>query len=274
VGSTVSVLENIMVGGSFHFGTQDTYIHYDTSSTELRIVAGGHKSVSLSSDGGTLHGTWSSESIISASDRRLKRQIEPLAGHLSSQLLRDRAARGDEEAAPGLGRALRGSSTLLRPSAEGHGQAESKQDGADRRAHAAGSAHADSARSAREGTIDWVLRELRPVSFSFKGKDPEAKFSRYGFVAQEIERIFPSMVRSRPQRSEKYVVYQDMISVLTLAAQVQQERISSHDRRANSRRERLNAQAGKLRKLHRTVMTLSERISKWERAAPFATKAH
>ncbi|CAK9010054.1 unnamed protein product, partial [Durusdinium trenchii] len=43
--------------------------------------------------------------------------------------------------------------------------------------------------------VSWVLRQLRPVSFKFKN-GPEAKYSRYGFIAQELQEVLPSVVRS------------------------------------------------------------------------------
>lgn len=42
--------------------------------------------LAVSSSGGSLHGTWHSESIISASDHRLKREVEPLHRSLKGEL--------------------------------------------------------------------------------------------------------------------------------------------------------------------------------------------
>eukprot|EP00427_Karlodinium_veneficum_P018485 CAMPEP_0169144276 /NCGR_PEP_ID=MMETSP1015-20121227/46151_1 /TAXON_ID=342587 /ORGANISM="Karlodinium micrum, Strain CCMP2283" /LENGTH=242 /DNA_ID=CAMNT_0009211507 /DNA_START=62 /DNA_END=788 /DNA_ORIENTATION=- len=99
-------------------------------------------------------------------------------------------------------------------------------------------------------SVDWLLRELRPVSFKFKD-GPEAKHSRYGFVAQEIEKVLPEMVHTRNE--EKYVVYQDMIAVLTLASQVQQERLDFQEERAKMRATLLGMQARRMRKLQKGV---------------------
>merc|ERR1719181_721194 len=72
--------------------------------------------------------------------------------------------------------------------------------------------------------ISWILRELRPVSFSFR-RGPESKFARYGFVAQEVERVLPSVVREKD--TYKHVLYQDLIALLTLSAKAQNERLDS-----------------------------------------------
>lgn len=67
-------------------------LSWDSVSSEIRFKAGTFKAMSLSATGGSLHGTWSSESIISASDRRLKREVLPLV----------RSLRGDK--APPIGK--------------------------------------------------------------------------------------------------------------------------------------------------------------------------
>jgi len=72
--------------------------------------------------------------------------------------------------------------------------------------------------------VGWVLRELRPVSFNFKD-GPEAKYSRYGFIAQELQQVLPGVVRGTGEEHLK-VVYQDLIALLTLAAQVLQDRVN------------------------------------------------
>merc|ERR1712070_447463 len=96
----------------------------------------------------------------------------------------------------------------------------------------------------RAGVVDWVLRELRPVSFAFK-KGAEAKAdtkeSRWGFVAQELERVLPGLVRSEGE-GPKAIIYQDLVAVLTLSAQTLQER-------ASKQRSRIERITGWLRSL-------------------------
>merc|ERR1719420_2712540 len=72
--------------------------------------------------------------------------------------------------------------------------------------------------------VSWILRELRPVSFKFR-RGPESKYSRYGFVAQEIARVLPQIVREID--GYHHVRYQDIVAVLTLTAQQQQEQLDA-----------------------------------------------
>merc|ERR1719213_729977 len=73
----------------------------------------------------------------------------------------------------------------------------------------------------RDPSIGWLLRELRPVSFHLK-RGPEAKYLKFGFVAQELEGIFPNLVRTVGKEETKAVASQDLIAVLTLALQTLQ----------------------------------------------------
>eukprot|EP00445_Apocalathium_hangoei_P063519 CAMPEP_0204113546 /NCGR_PEP_ID=MMETSP0361-20130328/3722_1 /ASSEMBLY_ACC=CAM_ASM_000343 /TAXON_ID=268821 /ORGANISM="Scrippsiella Hangoei, Strain SHTV-5" /LENGTH=371 /DNA_ID=CAMNT_0051063927 /DNA_START=64 /DNA_END=1179 /DNA_ORIENTATION=+ len=262
LGSSLSVSDDLFFGSRLHFGTSDTYIHYDSGSTELRFYAGGNKRMSVSSTGGDLHGTWSSESIISASDRRLKRSIEPL--HLRLAAHASMAAATPAGTPAGAAAELASSwprRMALRASAAlGGGRSAA---GAASQPEVASPTELRP-QSARARAMDWLLRELRPVSFTFKGEGPEAKFSRYGFVAQELEKVLPDMVRTVQPRGEKHVAYQDMIAVLTLASQVQQERLIAHEKRAQVRSRKLQSQAGRLRKVQRTISKLSTRMERWE----------
>ncbi|CAJ1400431.1 unnamed protein product [Effrenium voratum] len=98
------------------------------------------------------------------------------------------------------------------------------------------------------GGVSWVLRQLRPVSFKFN-KGPEAKYSRYGFVAQELREVLPSLVRDiKGDGSEGHlaVVYQDLIALLTAAAQMLQEKVSKQEAKITRLEEQLVAVHEKL----------------------------
>jgi hypothetical protein len=58
----------------------------------------------------------------------------------------------------------------------------------------------------------------RPVSFNLK-HGPEAKYLKFGFIAQELETVFPNLVRTVENTDTKAVASQDLIAVLTLALQ-------------------------------------------------------
>ncbi|CAL1132415.1 unnamed protein product [Cladocopium goreaui] len=102
--------------------------------------------------------------------------------------------------------------------------------------------------SDRAKAVGWLLRELRPVSYHFK-EGPEAKLARHGFIAQELEKVMPELVRDHKDR--KHVVYQDLVALLTLASQVQQGRLEEYE-------------DSLLAKLTRAVTGLGASIARWE----------
>jgi len=98
----------------------------------------------------------------------------------------------------------------------------------------------------QDGQDTWFLRQLRPVAYQFKD-GPDAKSMRYGFVAQELEQIFPNLVRD--QNDYKYVVYQDVIALLTVTAQSFEDRLLKQeeiDKRQQQQIERLMDHASKV----------------------------
>lgn len=66
--------------------------------------------------------------------------------------------------------------------------------------------------------LHWVLRQLRPVSYNFK-TGADAKHIRFGFLADEMEKVLPQVVRQLPETAPsgimKGIVYTDLIAVLT-----------------------------------------------------------
>jgi hypothetical protein len=81
--------------------------------------------------------------------------------------------------------------------------------------------HAAAGERPEDHPVSWLLRELRPVSFHLK-RGPEAKYLKFGFVAQELEGVFPNLVRTVGKEETKAVASQDLIAVLTLALQTLQ----------------------------------------------------
>lgn len=67
-----------------------------------------------------------------------------------------------------------------------------------------------------------MLRELRPVSYQFINGS-ESKYTRFGFVADELKEILPDVVREDVSRDASTgaqyqgVIYQDLIAVRILA---------------------------------------------------------
>jgi hypothetical protein len=65
-----------------------------------------------------------------------------------------------------------------------------------------------------------LMRQLRPVSFRYK-ENSESKYSRYGFIAQELEAFMPSLIYTSDsdEGNYKYVRYHDLLAVLTVGLQ-------------------------------------------------------
>lgn len=208
VGTTVSV------GGVIQFAEPNTYVYFDTlypdsEPAKLNFIIDGNRAMSITSDpttGGTLHGTWTIDNSLTTSDRRLKKSIVPLYRALM-------------EASP----ALRGSSGAAATAV----------------APGTGSRAAEAAGLERASGVGWVLRQLRPVSFKFK-HGPEAKYSRFGFVAQELQQVLPSIVHGTGDEHLS-VAYQDMIAVLTLASQMLQAKVESLEAHQSALIERLRS---------------------------------
>jgi hypothetical protein len=77
----------------------------------------------------------------------------------------------------------------------------------------------------------WALRELRPVAYKFRA-GAEAKYTRFGFIADEIAKVLPELIRPLTQEPDgpMGIVLPDLIALLVEQAQKQQrtvERLSS-----------------------------------------------
>eukprot|EP00428_Durinskia_dybowskii_P019473 CAMPEP_0170211540 /NCGR_PEP_ID=MMETSP0116_2-20130129/5386_1 /TAXON_ID=400756 /ORGANISM="Durinskia baltica, Strain CSIRO CS-38" /LENGTH=260 /DNA_ID=CAMNT_0010462075 /DNA_START=1583 /DNA_END=2365 /DNA_ORIENTATION=- len=165
----------------------------DGASSRYEFSVASSRGLTIGTGGGTLHGTWTADNAVTSSDRRLKKSIVPLYRAISGLSNR----RSMQEA------------------------------GADSDSMQAGIPSMRSVKDEKATAISWVLRELRPVSFSFKD-GPEAKYSRYGFIAQELQQVLPNVVRGQGEEHLR-VAYQDLIALLTLAAQVLQDRVNQLD---------------------------------------------
>merc|ERR1711904_729963 len=100
--------------------------------------------------------------------------------------------------------------------------------------------------------VSWILRELRPVSFKFR-RGPESKYSRYGFVAQELARVLPQIVREID--GYHHVRYQDIVAVLTLTAQQQQDQLDALEKTVERERMERLALESRLKSLETLVLS-------------------
>jgi hypothetical protein len=100
-----------------------------------------------------------------------------------------------------------------------------------------------------------MLNELRPVSYFMKtNNNIEAKNLRFGFLAQEIEKVLPSLVKTdEDKNNQKSLFYSDIIAIMTMALQHElhlvQEltvRVDDHEERLISIEERLSLENSSL----------------------------
>ncbi|CAE8641660.1 unnamed protein product [Polarella glacialis] len=99
------------------------------------------------------------------------------------------------------------------------------------------------AQAAQTGNIDgaaWVLRNLRPVTYNFR-RGSEVKAQRFGFIAQELEKTLPEVVRTSSEDQMKGVNYQDLIAVLTSSMQSLNARFEKTHEKTESSGDRLAA---------------------------------
>lgn len=73
----------------------------------------------------------------------------------------------------------------------------------------------------RDGQSTKILRELRPVSYTYTGTSKESKNTRFGFIADEMQRSLPQITRALPHADEgrQGLVYQDLLAFLTAMLQ-------------------------------------------------------
>jgi len=204
-GSTLSVRHYVSVGSKFTVPSSgriefgSTTTYIQESSSNILFYASGAKAATMDSTGGTLHGTWNMETVGITSDRRLKRDIVPLKRTLTSVMEKNTGKDSELQSGVALG--------------------------------------------AKQATGDgalWLLRQLRPVSYSFR-KGLESKYMRFGFIADELEMVVPDVVRTKKQEydDQKSVIYQDLIALLTAAAQSQQAVIEDLSRKVDTMRHQL-----------------------------------
>jgi len=106
-----------------------------------------------------------------------------------------------------------------------------------------------------ETVSDWVLSQLRPVSFVMTEGDDSVRF---GFIAQEIQKIIPELVRTTSgNETTLSVVYQDMLAVLTMILQEQARRIEQLETDKQERNSLIT-------KLERTMLESQNRAKAFE----------
>lgn len=93
-----------------------------------------------------------------------------------------------------------------------------------------------------DGVLDKVLK-LKPSRFTLKADLEEEKRVQIGFIAQEIEEVFPEYVvihTDNKGEETRYLDYEKICVVLTKALQEQQEIIDKQNERLSIIEQKLN----------------------------------
>lgn len=189
-----------------------TYIKYDSG---VQFYVSSNRALSLGSASGTLHGTWSSDGIVTTSDARLKREIEPLR------------------------RTLRKLQQGSRPKARVSEEDVLGKDDVE--------------------PIMWLLSQLQPVSYIHAHDKTGGR--RFGFLAHELERVLPDMIRYDGDAARTKRVYlMDLVAVLVAAVQHQQDRVQIVETKAGQCQNVTRALEDKVSKLELALERMSARL--------------
>jgi hypothetical protein len=182
LGSSLSVTANIRVPNDVELqlgNAGKSYLKFQSSDTRtyLRQNVGGSGAGYLYVDdaGGRLQGTWEVQGSWTESDARLKKDVSPMYETLSRinrELLKD--SYSEQQKAAGTDSDASGS-------------------------------HADTHTATLEQRRDAaaILNRMRPVTYYMKDKSAvESKNLRFGFIAQELEKVLPSLVLRNDQSCE------------------------------------------------------------------------
>merc|ERR1712137_239772 len=109
----------------------------------------------------------------------------------------------------------------------------------------------------------WLLRQLRPISFHFRRDaegdrvaesflEEEETQERYGFVADEVQKVLPSLIRTIPHGDRgdvKGVAQQDLLALAIAAQQAQEARVEAQEIRMQAQELRMQAQQERMEAL-------------------------
>jgi hypothetical protein len=213
-----------------------------TSGTDLKFYAtsSADRSMTVTGSGGKLHGTWTYETSFTQSDRRLKTDIEPLVKNiLRHSNYHHRASTSMELEALSereyvvAGERKRNITSVNVAEISHHAQ----------RAHSysmASSSLSQTNSRAYLPVVASLMRQLRPVSFRYKNNS-ESKFSRYGFIAQELETLIPSVIYTDRSTDLKFVRYHDLLAILSMGMQNMDAAVDHIEIEINDVRGRINS---------------------------------
>jgi hypothetical protein len=212
IGSALSVKGDLKVGSTFYIGDSNyNKIVAGSGGTAYTFYAddgasASTKRIEIAEAAGTsvLHGAWQSDTVVTTSDRRLKKNITPLY----QAILKAHGYRS--------GSAERHQLEVLNRNATEHMNVRGQSVDDD---------SSSVVMTSDESTfVTNLFRRLRPVSYNLK-TDVEAKRMNFGFIAQELEELYPNLVTNNERSGFKAVAYTDIIALITLTVQQEMARL-------------------------------------------------
>jgi hypothetical protein len=231
-GSYLSVQGDVQVGSgaAVVFDTavnKEHYIMKETASNELKMYVNlGQPTVNFKNTGGHLEGTFVLDNTFIISDRRFKKDIVPLRKSLRDAIENMKGTPAGEK----LHNAAADNSTA----------------------------------SVGDESALWLLRQLRPVSYSFRAGH-ESKQMRFGFIADEMESMLPQVVRKVANKEfvdQKALVYDDLIALLTSSVQDQQRSLQAQHRILQEQKSALQALKAREQQVAADIEHLREKRNK------------
>lgn len=186
----------------------------ESDGSNFTIYGGTKKAITMQNTGNNssnrhvLHGTWVSENEITSSDRRLKTDIIPIYRKLMERFEGGKYVKYNNPTP-----FARTTTTECDTTTAGHPE------------DCVPSTSSSKKKTSDESSME-LLRALRPVSFKYK-HTPESKYSRYGFIAQELEKVIPDIITTSGEDGMKSVKMTDFIAVLTMV--IQSVEAQTHD---------------------------------------------
>jgi dynactin complex subunit len=209
-----------------------------------------------------LHGSWvAANAQFTASDAGLKKNIVPLYKSLSKlQQARRIAASSDGDVLQNMDKAIRSNDHLLSEDKSFNKQYNTTMMSADAiRASQMGDQASKYATDLQDATA--LFKELRPVSYVMKEKGQvEAKNLRFGFIAQEVEALLPSLVHTDETDGKKALMYNDLIAVVIMTLQQELSVVEGLKLKVDEHDSKLTTVDERIAMLETEIMALREAL--------------
>lgn len=204
-----------------------------------------------------LHGTWvAAGSQFATSDARLKKNIVPLYKSLSKlQQARRAAEAAKTDSYEEMDKAVKSADHLVTEMDKEYNS--TMMSAGSIKAMSMGDSYAKDVQDATA-----LFNELRPVSYIMKEKGQvEAKNLRFGFIAQEIEKVLPSLVHTDLASGKKALQYNDLIAVVVMTLQQQLSDVEGIRKTLEEHDERITSVDERVALLEKELMNLREELA-------------